>query len=377
MTKLLVCIGILNLYFTIRTIIDWMSGYSSTTYERFIEEDYNTLKFYIHILIIQLLTIFTLERLVVTYLFKFKDQKLFYQHFKNNLYVVYFLILYLSNDQFFSKISDYFVCIYHFIFYSSMKSFKALIDNYDLTSQAQTQRKYVKLYYQALNYAQVCFWTVSFYNLNDSQFTKLYCLYAPGLVVLIDCFLSYENMRYKLKGAFYTNEKATITKLNYEFRLKTLSMVLQLGKFFVIFWQTGISFVVSFIHMYYMIKNFNFLFVWIEEFENFRKFHSYKKFITTQFKLRVYKDDKEECSICLNYLDNARELPCRHKFHFACLLQLVKNYEKCPICRRKFGNELTRNYDAYQNFDYNQNRNVFPPFRRQINQIHFYGLEDD
>lgn len=56
-----------------------------------------------------------------------------------------------------------------------------------------------------------------------------------------------------------------------------------------------------------------------------------------------YEDlQKEECSICLDYLDKSKEiaiLECNHKFHLKCYL-LWKNSGKtysnhCPLCLKK------------------------------------------
>uniref|UniRef100_A0A7S3NDZ7 RING-type domain-containing protein n=1 Tax=Euplotes harpa TaxID=151035 RepID=A0A7S3NDZ7_9SPIT len=153
-------------------------------------------------------------------------------------------------------------------------------------------------------------------------------------------------------------------------------MVLQLGTYFLIFSKTGISITFSFIHMYYMMRNFRFLFIWIKEFENFRTFHKYRRMISSKFTLVVMDTQKEECSICLNTLVSARELSCGHHFHLLCLLTLIKNGDKrCPVCRRSFDQQRNR-----QNVDEQlaNNRAVeAAPVRRNLNQINFYGLEDD
>jgi len=154
-------------------------------------------------------------------------------------------------------------------------------------------------------------------------------------------------------------------------------MLLQVGNYFLIFSKTGLSIVFSFIHMYYMMRNFKFLFTWIKEFEKFRVFHKYRQLIITKFPLKEFDHDKEECPICLNYLHKARELPCNHKFHLICLLQLIKNGDKkCPVCRRSFENEPEDQPDGPQ-VRLPRPQQPFPPVRRQVNQINFYGLEDD
>lgn len=252
--------------------------------------------------------------------------------------------------------------------------------SYDLIPEAQNKIKKIKSYYQALKYVQIAFFLISLYLFSEVEVSRLYCLYTPGLMVLIDCFLSYENLYYKYKSTMSINEHAITRTLNYTFALNTMTTALQIGNYFIIFSKTGISFMLSFIHMYYMIRNFKFLFVWIKEFEKFRVFHKYKTLITTKFQLKEYEGDKEECPICLNYLRRARELPCHHKFHLICLLQLIKNGDKkCPICRRPFENPPNEEPDE-ANIPEDEPLvmlNPLRPVRRQINQINFYGLEDD
>ena len=55
------------------------------------------------------------------------------------------------------------------------------------------------------------------------------------------------------------------------------------------------------------------------------------------------KKVEEECSICLEKIDNKKnncKLGCGHEFHFGCILQLNKTDAKygstCPLCRIQF-----------------------------------------
>ncbi len=45
------------------------------------------------------------------------------------------------------------------------------------------------------------------------------------------------------------------------------------------------------------------------------------------------RDKDAVCSICLQRMDSAKELPCKHLFHSQCLEIWFANQELCPICR--------------------------------------------
>ena len=68
----------------------------------------------------------------------------------------------------------------------------------------------------------------------------------------------------------------------------------------------------------------------------------FKKFIK-EYKLKPLLNPKERCSICLEDLDekkNLCKLECKHQFHFDCIMNLYKSQggfsNKCPECRRQF-----------------------------------------
>lgn len=386
--RILITIAFVNGLFTIGTMIAWLREHKIVTYTKLETYSIMSFKFCLHILAWQWLLIFAVERIVVGYWLKLKNQGVFYQHFKANIGLTYFLMLYFSDKNSFRCISDFFVYIYHFVFYASMASFKAVLDHYcnnvldsqisyDLIPEAQQKIKKIKGYYQALKYSQIVFSVASLYLFSEVEISRLYSLYAPGMIVLIECFLSYENLYYKYKTAMSINEKVIAKTLNYCFALNTISMIIQVGNYFLIFSKTGLSIVFSFVHMYYMVRNFKFLFVWIKEFEKFRVFHKYRLLIVSKFPLKEYDTDKEECPICLNYLRKARELPCKHKFHLICLLQLIKNGDKkCPVCRRAF-EEAPQDEQDHIIYPPRPRAQFHQPVRRQLNQINFYGLEDD
>ena len=68
----------------------------------------------------------------------------------------------------------------------------------------------------------------------------------------------------------------------------------------------------------------------------------FKKFIH-EYKLEDILQPKDRCSICLEDLDekkNLCKLECKHKFHFKCLMTLYNSNggysNKCPECRSEF-----------------------------------------
>ena len=92
-------------------------------------------------------------------------------------------------------------------------------------------------------------------------------------------------------------------------------------------------------------------------------------------RLRNLHFECEECSICLNTINNNNYsiLPCGHKFHFDCILSCLKHNNTCPICRIKvnvnfnieyphqdFNNEESNFYIEESNFyiDSNINDNI-------------------
>jgi len=78
-----------------------------------------------------------------------------------------------------------------------MASFKAVLDtycnnvletqvSYDLIPESQKKIRKIKTYYQALKYIQILVNVFSLYCFSEVENTRLYCLYTPGLIVLID-----------------------------------------------------------------------------------------------------------------------------------------------------------------------------------------------
>ncbi len=84
---------------------------------------------------------------------------------------------------------------------------------------------------------------------------------------------------------------------------------------------------------------------------------------------------KEECSICLEDITgNTTTLPCKHKFHSDCIVQLA--HKKCPMCRRKissviFNHLMERHIDRH---DLLSNRQ---PFRMNVSNSNLFGCDFD
>ncbi|KAK6251317.1 hypothetical protein SCA6_005322 [Theobroma cacao] len=53
-------------------------------------------------------------------------------------------------------------------------------------------------------------------------------------------------------------------------------------------------------------------------------------------KIREGLGDERFCSVCLEEMSTemeARRLPCSHIYHAACIIEWLKNNNKCPLCR--------------------------------------------
>jgi hypothetical protein len=54
---------------------------------------------------------------------------------------------------------------------------------------------------------------------------------------------------------------------------------------------------------------------------------------------------KDNCSICLDslYKKTIMHLPCKHNFHYSCLIQSIENdLYTCPLCRYNLTNALLK-----------------------------------
>ncbi|GMI65099.1 BCA2 zinc finger ATL 4 [Hibiscus trionum] len=52
----------------------------------------------------------------------------------------------------------------------------------------------------------------------------------------------------------------------------------------------------------------------------------------------VTVDDKLHCSVCLDDIEigsEAKEMPCKHKFHSGCITPWLELHSSCPVCRYK------------------------------------------
>ena len=66
-----------------------------------------------------------------------------------------------------------------------------------------------------------------------------------------------------------------------------------------------------------------------------------------------------ECSICLNLLNNNIEihnLKCNHSFHIFCVYDWIKKKKSCPLCRKSI---TTYNYNIIQQKCIHYLHNIF------------------
>lgn len=263
----------------------------------------------------------------------------FYRSIRSNLLLMYSLLVYFSDREAIKWLFDIFIYALHFTLFTAFGWFKAVLDNhskyllenqvsYDQMAETKEKVKRIKVYFKILHSTQIVFLVVSMYFFSDVDFSRFYCLYAPGLRTLIKWLISYEEKFASYKDSPSVNEKAFTNSLNYWFALKTAAFVLLLGTYWLIFSKTGLTITFSIVHLFYMKNNFKFVIVWYKEYEKFVTFHKYKRIITNRFPLKEFENQKEEWPICLTSLTKARELFCGHCFHLICLLQLVRNGDK-------------------------------------------------
>lgn len=56
----------------------------------------------------------------------------------------------------------------------------------------------------------------------------------------------------------------------------------------------------------------------------------------------VASEEKLQCTVCLEDLEigsEAREMPCKHKFHTDCIISWLKLHSTCPVCRFQMPSE--------------------------------------
>ena len=71
------------------------------------------------------------------------------------------------------------------------------------------------------------------------------------------------------------------------------------------------------------------------------------------------KDKEEECIICTENINKAKQLNCGHFFHLICISQwLEKGHNTCPVCRSsiKFKSNSDKN-NRRENRNQNNNNN--------------------
>lgn len=62
------------------------------------------------------------------------------------------------------------------------------------------------------------------------------------------------------------------------------------------------------------------------------------------------QDSRLQCSVCLDEFEvdeEAKEMPCKHKFHTGCILPWLELHSSCPVCRHQLpGDESKRDPDG-------------------------------
>mmetsp|Transcript_1078 Transcript_1078/g.952 ORF Transcript_1078/g.952 Transcript_1078/m.952 type:complete len:191 (+) Transcript_1078:3-575(+) len=138
-----------------------------------------------------------MERILIGHILKFKDQSIFYKNFRSNMLFTYLLLIYFSDEDAFTCVPDFFIYIAHFTFYAGMATFKTVLDtycknilasqvSYDSIPEAHAKIEKMKYYYNILKYIQLAFVLSSIIIFSEVDKLRLYCLYAPGINVLID-----------------------------------------------------------------------------------------------------------------------------------------------------------------------------------------------
>ncbi|XP_057445837.1 E3 ubiquitin-protein ligase SIRP1-like [Lotus japonicus] len=74
----------------------------------------------------------------------------------------------------------------------------------------------------------------------------------------------------------------------------------------------------------------------------------------------VTNDEKFQCTICLEDLEigiEAKEMPCKHKFHGDCIISWLKLHSSCPVCRFQIPSEDSSSVEASLGIRNGENQN--------------------
>ena len=61
-----------------------------------------------------------------------------------------------------------------------------------------------------------------------------------------------------------------------------------------------------------------------------------------------------QCSVCLDDFEigsEAKQMPCKHRFHSGYMLQWLELYSSCPICRFQFPSDDESKQDRFKGED--------------------------
>ncbi|KMZ57495.1 E3 ubiquitin protein ligase RIN2 [Zostera marina] len=143
---------------------------------------------------------------------------------------------------------------------------------------------------------------------------------------------------HKIAGASLCEWKTSLTR-NFGFILDTMTLLMALGHYLIIWWLHGMSF-----HLVDAILFWNLRALVSTIIKRTRGFIKLKKALSsldvalndaTSEEIHSYDDD---CAICREPMSKAKRLACNHLFHLSCLRswldQGISEVHSCPTCRR-------------------------------------------
>jgi hypothetical protein len=170
-----------------------------------------------------------------------------------------------------------------------------------------------------------------------------------NLIKIIELYIMLNKEFYFIRKNINDKEKDILNNLIWKFYAKMVTCIIVL-----------INLIILYLHAdkRYSIPKFGIsLLIFIQlvcmavSFKNYNNTKKYYLNIESGFPLVNCKN--EDCTICTEKLENARQLQCKHYFHLICLTQWIeaKNY-KCPICRTDIKIDLGL-LKIFQNFEDN------------------------
>ncbi len=88
----------------------------------------------------------------------------------------------------------------------------------------------------------------------------------------------------------------------------------------------------------------------------------------------VTKTEENNCSICLEELNEYISLKCNHKFHSECVNKLLE--KNCPLCRIKIDDDDDDGNNDMRNNIINVLRIMTNPYSGNLMRLVLYGMQD-